>query len=326
MATTSPESPDTDPCSCSGRTPHPPTAECAAGGHESNKREFYESHRKRRLDVHAHEFKDSSKMGSEGGGGEAQEMLPTPSTSHVNYKHVYEPAEDSFLLLDTISSVPERAFLHSRFPVTSPSPLIVELGTGSGVVLAFAAAQSKHIFGRLDVLTLGCDINQFACRATAETVRLAIQEANANRESAQFLGSVNADLTAAIKPGSVDVLIFNPPYVPTEFLPDGTNNDEFADRDDFKSSEEFERNSYLLALSYAGGVDGMEVTNRILSQLPTVLSHRGMAYILLCTQNKPEAVKQCIRTWPGGWAAETVGLSGKTAGWEKLSILRIWRP
>lgn len=265
-------------------------------------------------------------MGGKGEGGKGQEMLPTPSTSHVNYEHVYEPAEDSFLLLDTISSASESAFLRSRFPVASPSPLVVELGTGSGVVLAFAAAQSKHIFGRADVLTLGCDINQFACKATAETVRLAIKEENAGRECAQFLGSVNADLTAAIHPGSVDVLIFNPPYVPTEVLPDGTNNDEFADRDDFKSSEEFERNSYLLALSYAGGVDGMEVTNRILSQLPTVLSNRGIAYILLCAQNQPETVKQGIRTWPGPWAAETVGSSGKKAGWEKLSVIRVWRP
>ncbi|KAF2766314.1 hypothetical protein EJ03DRAFT_278246 [Teratosphaeria nubilosa] len=252
-------------------------------------------------------------------------MLPTPSTSHVNYEHVYEPAEDSFLLLDTISSPSESDFLKSRFPPDSPSPLVLEIGTGSGVVLAFVTAQTKHIFGRSDVLTLGCDVNPYACMAATDTVNLAIKEAPVRAESAAFTGVVYGDLTTSFRPHSIDVLIFNPPYVPTEVLPDGHNNDEFADRDDFKTSEEFERNSYLLALSYAGGHDGMEITNRLLEQFPRSLSNRGAAYLLLCHQNRPEDVKARIRTWPGGWEAETVRSSGRQAGWEKLSILRIWR-
>jgi len=47
--------------------------------------------------------------------------------------------------------------------------------------------------------------------------------------------------------------------------------------------------------------------------------------VLLCAQNKPEAVKASIRAWSGNWCAETVGSSGKKAGWEKLVIVRIWR-
>ena len=43
-------------------------------------------------------------------------MLPTPSTSHVNYNRIYEPAEDSFLLLDTLASPSETTFLRIRFP------------------------------------------------------------------------------------------------------------------------------------------------------------------------------------------------------------------
>jgi release factor glutamine methyltransferase len=346
-----PESPDTDRCSCasgSTTTTHiregavklaylPPQPQAQQFSPEQDKREFYESHRKRRLDTHPDDHRILPSGGVEVGGVEPQKgklegnetakaMLPTPSTSHVNYEHVYEPAEDSFLLLDTISSVSESSFLRSRFSHATPSPLVLEIGTGSGVVLAFVAAQTEHIFGRSDVLTLGCDVNPYACRAAAETVRLAISEAPPEASSADFAGIINADLTSSLRPGSVDVLIFNPPYVPTEVLPDGTNNDEFADRDDFKSSEEFERNSYLLALSYAGGQDGMEITNRLLTQLPQCLSQRGVAYILLCAQNRPEDVKMMVRSWPGAWAAETVASSGKKAGWEKLSILRIWRP
>src|ERR1700742_2807262 len=72
----------------------------------------------------------------------------------------------------------------------------------------------------------------------------------------------------------------------------------------------------------------MEVTNRLLSQIPEVWSQRGVAYVLFCRGNKPEEVKSGIRRWEAEegkgwrWGAETVGTSGKTAGREKLEIGR----
>lgn len=71
----------------------------------------------------------------------------------------------------------------------------------------------------------------------------------------------------------------------------------------------------------------METTDRLIEALPVVLSERGLAYILLCAQNKPEEVKERIRVMggEGKWKAETVGTSGKQAGWEKLQIVRVWR-
>ncbi|KAI7084747.1 hypothetical protein KC356_g6468 [Hortaea werneckii] len=264
----------------------------------------------------------------DGGGGNSSDtstMIPTPSTSHVNYNRVYEPAEDSYLLLDTLSAPTETAWLAERFPAESATPLAFEIGCGSGVVLAFVAANAESLLGRPDVATVGIDVNDFACKATADTVSLAIKEAAPTNRSA-FVGSIHGDLMTSLTPGAVDLLICNPPYVPTEELPNESNLDDFADREDFGSDEAFERDSKYLALAYAGGVDGMEVTNRLLEQLPTALSRRGVAYILLCHQNRPEMVKERVRSWPGGWSAETVGSSGKKAGWEKLSILRIWRP
>ena len=136
---------------------------------------------------------------------------------------------------------------------------------------------------------------------------------------------VNGDLASAIRPHSVDIFIFNPPYVPAE-LPDLTSHDKYNTVPEGKTATSFEQDSYLLELSYAGGEDGMVVTDRMLEQLPELLSSdRGVAYVLLCAQNKPEAVKQRIRDWGPGWMAETVGSSGKKAGWEKLVIVRIWR-
>jgi release factor glutamine methyltransferase len=251
-------------------------------------------------------------------------MLPTPSTSHICFDRVYEPAEDSYLLLDTLSSAAEVAFLQGRLQHgSSTPPLVLEVGVGSGVVLAFAAANAGHIFGRHDVLALGIDINIFACKAAAQTVRNALTDREHGRTV--FLDVVNGDLASAVRPHSVDVFIFNPPYVPAT-LPDFERHGEYNTMPQGKSETSFEQDSYLLELSYAGGDDGMVVTNKMLQQLPELLSQgRGVGYVLLCAQNRPEIVKQQIRDWGSGWSAETVGSSGTKAGWEKLAILRIWR-
>ena len=107
-------------------------------------------------------------------------MLPTPSTSHVSFSTIYEPAEDSFLLLDTLSNSTEKTWLASRFSPGAhfPIPLVLEVGTGSGVVIAFLAANARDIFGR-DVLAMGVDANEDACGATAVTVRRAMGETGA---------------------------------------------------------------------------------------------------------------------------------------------------
>ncbi|EXJ95327.1 hypothetical protein A1O1_00447 [Capronia coronata CBS 617.96] len=357
-------------------------------------------------------------------------MLPTPSTSHVSYDRIYEPAEDSYLFLDTLSSASETAWLHSRFSTASsntqnqqttvsttsststllrkrtpstkptPPPLVVELGPGSGVIIAFLTAHAHTIFGR-EILSLSVDVNPHACRATRTTVETALNESKATRHqevvsdteqttqrehhgppptpddntdhkqpsTSIYLASLTGDLTTPLRQGEVDVLIFNPPYVPTDSVPDidvlrntfpapapspisiqrdrdgsGCMNGSNARR---KLELSFEESSHLLALSYAGGVDGMQVTMRLLNELPSILSPRGVAYILFCRGNKPDEVKDWIRGWnnhgdghddngkngdgnrPAGsgarWSAETVGSSGKTAGWEKLEIVRICR-
>ncbi|KAI0817924.1 methyltransferase domain-containing protein [Xylaria sp. FL0064] len=281
-------------------------------------------------------------------------MLPTPDTSHVAYERVYEPAEDSFLFLDTLSSASETSFLQTRFPQSSsPSsstiteqPLVIEIGPGSGVVIAFVTAHAATLFGTRRILTGAVDVNAHACAATAETVRRAVSDNPATAAGTGFLGAVRGDLAAPLRDRCVDVLLFNPPYVPTAELPSrrengydevdkgGRREEGVDDGDDDSGSAgganySFEEDSYLLALSYAGGRDGMETTDRLLDSLPRVLSNRGCAYVLLCAQNKPEEVKERVRGLegggPGGWKVETVGSSGKKAGWEKLQIIRIWR-
>ncbi|KAJ5256631.1 hypothetical protein N7478_012735 [Penicillium angulare] len=270
-------------------------------------------------------------------------MLPTPDTSHVSFDTIYEPSEDSYLFLDTLSSESESKWLSQRFKNCSAQstssanavPLVVEAGTGSGVVLGFVAAHSQKIFGRPDILTLGTDVNRNACLATRETVSLAIKANKQENDTPDtksnphtiHISSITADLCTSLRPGSVDVLLFNPPYVPTEDLPrlpTASENDPVVAQT-MSYSSKFESDSYFLSLTYAGGADGMETTNRLLDAIPDILSDRGVAYILLCKQNRPNDVKQLIHEWGRGWNVETAGSSGSQAGWEKLVIIRIWK-
>ncbi|KAI9757413.1 MAG: S-adenosylmethionine-dependent methyltransferase [Lichina confinis] len=299
-------------------------------------------------------------------------MLPTPSTDHVSFERVYEPAEDSFLFLDALSSESEIAFLKDRFGpgrgrpkelrrdddddgdeaqssgaslALSPSPVVLEVGVGSGVVLAFVTAHADVLFGRPDIVSVGSDVNRFACAAARQTVLTAVDEERRarTREDAPaatsmrrqtcrqyptlFQGIMQADLAAPLRTGSVDVLLFNPPYVPTSELPPLPHSNTSSHLGDNDTAEElFQRDSHLLSLSYAGGSDGMVVTSRLLDQLPDLLSRPlGVAYILLCAQNKPDRVKQRVRGWGGDWMVDTVRTSGTRAGWERLQIIKIWR-
>ena len=307
-------------------------------------------------------------------------MLPTPSTPHLaHYNTIYEPAEDSFLLLDTLSAPTEIAWLHSRFSshTHSPTPLVVEVGTGSGVVIAFLTAHARRIFGSR-VVSVGVDVNADACRATGETVERALREGAMGGEAAEggcegrgkddgegaderdgeekekgrqgpavYLGGVCGDLTTSIRPGTVDVLVFNPPYVPTESVPElptpllppppplpqsPPHPASAAPSSRAAKEAHFTRSSHLLSLSYAGGAKGREVTDRFLAQVPAILSERGVCYVLLCQANGVEEVRGVVGDWQKGkgkregmWRTEIVGRSGRTAGWERLEVLRIWK-
>ncbi|PWY70947.1 hypothetical protein BO70DRAFT_382148 [Aspergillus heteromorphus CBS 117.55] len=267
-------------------------------------------------------------------------MLPTPCTSHVSFDTIYEPSEDSYLFLDTLASASESAWLRARFSrpddtsanpssstttttttatatasaSASPAPLIVEAGTGSGVVLAFIAANSRHILGRTDVLALGTDVNRNACVATRTTVLKAIDEqqptptnTTTTTPKSILTTTLLTDLTTPLRPSSIDILLFNPPYVPTPDLPSIPTSTSDPDNSSLSRSEKFEHESYLLSLTYAGGKDGMETTERLLDAIPGVLSERGVAYVLLCAQNRPREVVERIRGWEihrGGWGMD----------------------
>ncbi|KAM4788356.1 methyltransferase N6AMT1 isoform 3-T4 [Cyanocitta cristata] len=171
--------------------------------------------------------------------------LPTPRYGHLGprgpFRDVYEPAEDTFLLLDAL----ERDAGSLR---EARVEICLEIGSGSGVVSTFLASS---ILGP-SALYICTDINPMAAYCTQETALL----------NNVHLQPVITDLVKGLSPrlnGKVDLLLFNPPYVVTP-------------------SEEVK--SRGIEASWAGGKQGREVMDRVFPLVPDLLSPGGLFYLM----------------------------------------------
>ncbi|CAD5215017.1 unnamed protein product [Bursaphelenchus xylophilus] len=171
--------------------------------------------------------------------------LPTPHYDLHLPDDVYPPSEDTFLFLDALEQ--DREFITNT---VRPS-LVVEIGCGSGLVSAFFL-QLPGLDPTPQAICI--DINPNALRATKDT--LIKNKVNGELIRTNLLNGLNLD-------GKVDVLLFNPPYVPTE---------EAA----------FDN----LSRTYAGGHDGRDELDKLLPQIPNLLSKPyGTFYLIALHQN-----------------------------------------
>lgn len=184
--------------------------------------------------------------------------METPTTSHItfdDYKQVYEPAEDTFLLIDVIES--DLAHITKRKP-----SVCLEIGTGSGVVIT---ALSKAL--QSSAACFGVDINEHACRVSKQT----------SLKNSTNVEMIRSDLLSAFKRKSIDILLFNPPYVVTE-------NEEIHSKD---SGVEFNDN---IIKSWAGGLNGRQIMDKVFVELDDLLAVDGVAYVLVIKDNKPDEI------------------------------------
>ncbi|KAJ1673574.1 HemK methyltransferase member 2 [Spiromyces aspiralis] len=222
--------------------------------------------------------------------------LPTPYTTHVarpEYRSVYEPAEDTFLLLDALEQ--DRDELRSMAPA-----VCMEVGSGSGCVATFLG----QLLEGARPCIWATDINPAANRCTLETGR--VNGVRAGLEAVQT--SLARGLAGRMR-GMVDVLVFNPPYVVTV-------------------SEEVVRppapgnGRDLAAAAWAGGVDGREVVDEFWPDVDTLLSPGGVFYLVAIAENRPLEII--------GYLASRFGLAGsvalsRKAGCEHLCVLKFRR-
>lgn len=114
-----------------------------------------------------------------------------------SHPEVYEPCDDSFLVVDALLA--DRTNLLEHRPT-----LCMEVGCGSGYVLTTLAL----LLGQDGTIYIGTDITPIAVRVTSETLE-------AHGVQAEL---INTDIASGLVKrlaGLVDVMVVNPPYVPT---------------------------------------------------------------------------------------------------------------
>ncbi|KAI8339545.1 S-adenosyl-L-methionine-dependent methyltransferase [Chlamydoabsidia padenii] len=185
-------------------------------------------------------------------------MIPTPDLSHItsqDFDKVYEPAEDTFLLLDALEQ--DQKQLQSLQP-----SICLEIGSGSGCVTTFLAKTLGE-----QAVYMTTDLNQHACQITRKT----------GTKNQVDIDTVRTNLVDGLLPRlyeKVDILCFNPPYVVTP-------------------SEEV--GSFGIEASWAGGLDGREVIDQLLPLVSDLLSPKGIFYLLLIHENRPLEVMDILK-------------------------------
>lgn len=139
-------------------------------------------------------------------------------------EHVYEPAEDTFLVADKIS-------------VTNYN-VVLDVGTGCGILAILAAKKAKKV--------VGVDINPYA-------IKFANKNAETNRVSERIDFRLGDLFDPIGKSERFDLILFNSPYLPSEI-------------DEEKS---------WIGKAWAGGSNGRKVINRFIENVPNFITTNG---------------------------------------------------
>lgn len=236
-------------------------------------------------------------------------LCPSPTGLPLifsQYDAVYEPSDDTFLLIDAIYHDVPKSLSQRDFQSDSRSSPVrsVELGSGSGVnVVAMANAiaryQGASEGGTVNAHVYATDINLKAVQMTRSTV-----ERNGSHSEGVKFEAVQEDLLGegSCHPwwdgDGVDFVVFNPPYVPTP---------------------EEEVGGSGIEASWAGGLDGRVVIDRALGQISRVLRPGGVCYMVTVDDNKPEELIETMKAEYGVCGGVVLR---KKARNEMLSILK----
>ncbi|MFB6183040.1 MAG: HemK2/MTQ2 family protein methyltransferase [Haloarculaceae archaeon] len=177
---------------------------------------------------------------------------------------VYGPAEDSELLASVAA---ERVRADQR---------VLDVGTGSGFVAARVA--------EIGATVVGVDVSPLACRRAREN----------------GVDVVRGDLVAPFRDDAFDVVLFNPPYLPTP------GDEGWGD---------------WMDLALSGGETGRAVIDPFLETVGRVLAPGGTVYLLVSTLTGVDEVRD--RAMAAGLEGAPVGESSHP--FEKLLVLALTR-
>eukprot|EP00271_Cylindrocystis_brebissonii_P014443 TRINITY_DN3579_c0_g1_i11.p1 TRINITY_DN3579_c0_g1~~TRINITY_DN3579_c0_g1_i11.p1 ORF type:complete len:224 (+),score=13.63 TRINITY_DN3579_c0_g1_i11:597-1268(+) len=204
----------------------------------------------------------------------------------ARHPEVYEPCDDSFALVDAFHA--DAQFLFDLAPT-----ICLEIGCGSGYVITSLALILSRL-GRNRVQLLATDINPFAPLVTQRTLR---------SHSVDSFDIVRTSLCASLLDrleGNVDVLLFNPPYVPTPSTEVGRAG---------------------ISAAWAGGFKGREVLDQVLPHVGKLLSPSGCFYLLAVEENDIEELCALMKAQ----GLDSRSLIKRTTEEESLSVLKFSR-
>lgn len=139
-------------------------------------------------------------------------------------EHVYEPAEDTFLIAEHLT--------------VEEDDVVLDVGTGCGILAVLAAEKAKHV--------VAVDVNPHTIECASKNAEL-----NGVEGKIEFRCG---DLFQSIKPSEkFSLILFNAPYLP---------------------SEPGEENSWL-GKAWAGGPDGRMIIDRFIEGVSSLLADVG---------------------------------------------------
>jgi release factor glutamine methyltransferase len=227
-----------------------------------------------------------------------------PCLTHLglrDFDNVYEPSDDTYLLIDAIgmdidTMEAERYNQTEHEIIDNPNiEITLEIGCGTGVPTVYLAMRLRGVCeGNHQVVAEKEDeanannhdntkaknsthVTHFVTDINPEAIRVTKSTAEINGLPVSEVRAFQCDLASGILQqleNKVDILIFNPPYVPTP--------DE-------------EVGSMGIEASWAGGINGRVVLDRALPQIARLLAFpHGVAYIVVVDDNYPEQIAQTM--------------------------------
>jgi len=159
---------------------------------------------------------------------DVKKVLFNDCTFYVSQK-VYEPAEDTFLLAENL--------------VINENDVVLDVGTGCGILGILAAKKAKKV--------VATDINPYAISCA----RINVRQNGVLAKMDIRLGNLFEPVK---KNEKFDVIIFNAPYLPTS---------------------ESEKRSWI-GKAWAGGQSGRDIIEPFLSGVPKYLKEKGRIFLV----------------------------------------------
>ncbi|MCW4028124.1 MAG: class I SAM-dependent methyltransferase [Candidatus Bathyarchaeota archaeon] len=158
----------------------------------------------------------------------------------------------TFDVFEAVYEPAEDSFLFAENLNVPIGATVLDLGTGCGIL----AVSSAKIASRV----IAVDLNPYAIRCA---------QLNAKRNGLRHkMDFIQADLFTALNPDAAfDLVLFNAPYLPSE------------------AGEE----ASWIGRAWAGGVDGRQVVDRFISEVPKHLKEAGRVLLMQSTLTGVEA-------------------------------------